>query len=361
MNFGGLIAGAIGGGAKAAGDIADHNIRLRDEEAAFHRNQAAQRAQTDHASKVNLERYYAEADRKLADAPKVATLKIEEEKKARLGQVAEIDAAQHGLVQTAIAKKAGGRAYEELSPEEISKLDLTDKEKSALRTQAARNVGIINEKDAMTMEGKTDIAQLRAEVANATTAAQMQMAQERLQNALAIAAMRPQGGNGPSEKDKRNEILQNERKAIEGSNSSLQRRIKEMNEEAKDASWLAKDTVRMTPEQKEYARDWRSEKARLQARLTSNESQLDDISTAMRGLFSAQNEKHGGTSRAPSSASPADGAARPKGASPTPDAKRASMFTVLPSDAVQVGTAAGRPVYQTRDGRRFVSQGGGSQ
>jgi hypothetical protein len=148
MSWDGLIAGAIRGGAEAAGQIADGNIRLRDEEAAFTRQQAATRANADYSSKISIERFNMEADRRLADAPKAAAAKIEEEKKSRLSQVAEVDSAQQGLAQQAITKKASAArgsavAYEDLTPEEISKLGLTDGETSKLRTQAARNVGLI--------------------------------------------------------------------------------------------------------------------------------------------------------------------------------------------------------------------------
>jgi hypothetical protein len=360
MSWDGLIAGAIRGGAEAAGQIADGNIRLRDEEAAFTRQQAATRANADYSSKISIERFNMEADRRLADAPKAAAAKIEEEKKSRLSQVAEVDSAQQGLAQQAITKKASAArgsavAYEDLTPEEISKLGLTDGETSKLRTQAARNVGLISEKDMMTSEQRAEMAQLRAEVQNARTEAQRETAQNRLQNALAIAVMRG-AGNGASEKDKRNEILLNERKAIEGSNNSLQRRIREMNEEAKEASWLAKDTPRMTPEQKEQARDWRSEKARLQARLTANESQLDEVSAAMRELFGAQNEKHGGPSRASSAPSSSNGSAKASGV----ERSSAAPLASLPAGAKLIGTAAGgRPVYETPDGRRFIAQGDG--
>lgn len=66
MNFGGIIAGAIGGGATAATQLADDQIKREDQMAKEQRHAAVRRDEQAFASKLSLERFNAEADRKAA-------------------------------------------------------------------------------------------------------------------------------------------------------------------------------------------------------------------------------------------------------------------------------------------------------
>jgi hypothetical protein len=309
----------MSGGAQAAGEIADRNIRLRDEEATFQRNQQAQLMQTNYANKLSIDRFHAEADRRLSDAPLFAAQKTAEEKSARLGQVAEVDAAQKVLVEKAQAENPGKT--------------FTDREMSGMRTQAARNVGVISEKDAMNTDLRTDIAQLRADVENAKTEAAQRAAELRLENALLLQRLRNEGratgggGAAGGGADKRGETLTREQKAIEAQNNNANKAIGRLEKAAESRPYLARDpnTLR-DPQQKADAVEWRAEYAKAKTKLSDSETQLADLAARANGLFDDHNDRRGGKPH-DRIASPNTSAA--PSAQATMNANRSSLFKVI--------------------------------
>jgi hypothetical protein len=226
MRLGGIISGALGGAAGAVKEIGDTNLKLREAE------EASARARAERLQDAATERQWRredalwEMDEKLARLPTVARAEGEA---AGIKEGALRDsrnAARENIRSGLIAKELDGSVIADESTwtadqeavlargMQAREAELRDDPK--IRQEVALQMGEITEKDLMTDDRNRDIAQLRAEVANAETEAQLQAAQARLDNALAVAGIRAAGGGGSGSGNREIlSFLDNQRKSID--------------------------------------------------------------------------------------------------------------------------------------------------
>lgn len=168
MNWGGIIAGAIGGGAQAAGQMADMNIKAQAEEERFNRERAARMQEAQTQRTWRKEDAIWEMDQRLARIAGEVKAKTQAGIESQGMLNAEREKIRGGLIGAEIDKAIPPHIAEQSknwSPEARAQLEA---DKEAVRKRAmsdpsvGREVGLamgeINQKDVML----NDVAQERA-------------------------------------------------------------------------------------------------------------------------------------------------------------------------------------------------------
>jgi hypothetical protein len=215
MRWGGIVAGALGGAADAVGQIADTNIKLREVEAAEKRKALLDREQFEYEAEAKL-RYAPRVAQAEGEAAAIKDRVMQEAKNERRDNITggliakELDGSVIGDESTWTADQEAVLARGMQAREAELRND------PKIRQEVGLRMGEITEKDIMTDDRNRDIAQLRAEVVNAKTEMERQRAQDRLDNALAVAGIRAAGG-GSSGSGNREilSFLDNQRKSID--------------------------------------------------------------------------------------------------------------------------------------------------
>lgn len=229
MNWGGIIAGAMGGGAQAAGQIADNNIRAQDEEERFARDRAARMQEAQTQRTWRKEDAVWEMDQRLARISGEVKAKTQAGIESQGILNAEREKIKGGLIGAELDKAIPPHIVEQSknwSPEARAQL-AADQE--AVRSRAAsdpnvgREVGLamgeVNQKDVMLNDVAQERArnqqlqmQLRDDQVNRGIESRERIAAERL---AAIVSGGGSGGKNGDINEKLNTTISTHRQNIE--------------------------------------------------------------------------------------------------------------------------------------------------
>ncbi len=316
----GFILNAIGSAAGAAGDIYGEERRAET-------NLNNQKAAADYSSQLEMRRQEAIQRLKLENIPLEAKARDEADAASQAASAERFNKARDGIinkrVDAALGPEFQGNAsvmndrqvadIERMSTERKAK---GDKLREGMRNDASvmREAGLesgqISPKEAATMAGSAEIAQMRADVQNAKNDQLREMAQAKLDTALAIANLRAANSGGDRQGSK--DAMLNLNTTV----STQQRIIKDGQEELKT-------TRKGTPEY-----------TALQERIRSAQEISDIASRAIKGKLGEPD-----TGDKPAA---------------TPAQSNKPAISKLPPGAKQVGTSGGRPVFETPDGKRYI-------
>jgi len=201
----GFILDAIGAAATAGGDMLAEQ-RKSDAQLNQQRALAADSEQrnmrlAEFNKKLDIQKQQEIEKLKLETMPRELAVKSDAEDASRKKRAGELDAATKGIVNRAQADKLNKfyddgktRSFEEFAPEELSvpEAQLTAAERSYALRRAGLETGQLSANDALAndakdaaMEGRWQIAQLQADVQNAKSDAQREVALAKLEAGMA--------------------------------------------------------------------------------------------------------------------------------------------------------------------------------
>lgn len=229
----GFILNAIGAAAGAGGDILGEQRRadtqLSSQKSMADYNSALEQKRQEALAKFKTEQIPAEMEAKAGAEEGIAKRRAEEFSSARSGLIdRSIDSkyAQPivGNEDTLTpAQKAVMAEGMDKQGRDIAKDKLSLESDPAMIREAGLQTGQISPKEAATMATNADMAQLRADVANARTEQQREMAQSKLDSAMALLNMKigagaydgKSGGKGDSNAAEKNEITRAREKRLD--------------------------------------------------------------------------------------------------------------------------------------------------
>jgi len=334
MRIGGIISGALGGAAGAVREIGDSNLKLRQAEEMQEKDRANRLADAERDRAWRREDAEREMELKLQRLPELARVTAEAETEAEGIRLGAQNKRREEITRGVIGRELSGSVIGDESTwtpeqEEVRQRGLAARGEELrsdpkVRQEIGLQMGELTEKDIMTDDRNRDIAQLRAEVANAKNEQQREIAQARLDQALALLNMKisagayePRGGSG-------------------GGGGSNERDI---NTALNNLS-LAEDRVRRQFRQPTTNEKFNPREAeKYQAELNKFVEGHPTVTAARQRYESMLG---GGAPTVGGSANPGD---NPKAPPKVPK---------LPAGAVKVGTSGGKAVYKTPDGKLFI-------